>query len=373
MSSPPLRRRLAALSVLLPLAACPAAVAQSLNPAGSIGVHDPAIIKEGKTYYIFHTGTRIGVKTSPDLAKWSNAGSALKTLPAWHAEAVPDNRPGDLWAPDISYRDGKFWMYYSVSSFGSRTSAIGLATRASLAAGEWQDEGTVIASPSAAGNFNAIDPNAVTDAEGNVWLAWGSWWNGIFITKLDPLTGKPPYPPAAADVVNIARRKSSGLGIEGAFIVRARGYYHLFVSWDNCCKGIESDYNMRFGRATNVTGPYVDKAGTPLTAGGGTWLDDASGSPGGHNAVFRENGDFYLVYHVYDGRNEPASLQIRRLYFDAGGWPTLDPAAAAIETRPGLASRPKRTLADRYFSALGRRLTTPSGGSFRIRSAKISQ
>jgi arabinan endo-1,5-alpha-L-arabinosidase len=302
------------------------AAAQSLNPTGSISVHDPVMARENGTYYIFHTGTRVPVKTSANMVNWTNAGSALATVPAWHATTVPNNRSGDLWAPDISFRNGQYWLYYSVSSFGSQTSAIGLATRPSLSSGSWTDQGMVITSATFPVNDNAIDPNIIVDTQGRVWMNWGSWWNGIFIVQLDPQTGKPQ---AGATATNIANR--GGSGIEGAFIIWARGYYHLFTSWDRCCDGANSNYNMRYGRSANVTGPYVDKAGTALTSGGGTLLSDGSPYPGGHNAVFEENGNHYLVYHIYTPGN---TLQIRRLFFDAQHWPTLDPAAA-VDIRIG--------------------------------------
>jgi arabinan endo-1,5-alpha-L-arabinosidase len=238
-----------------------------------------------------------------------------------------------MWAPDISFRNGKFWLYYAVSSSGSQSSAIGLATKASLASGAWEDQGMVITSKAYGVNDNAIDPNAVTDVQGNPWLCWGSWWDGIFIVRLDPETGKPL---AGAAPTNLAKR---GGGIEGAFIVYARGYYHLFTSWDKCCAGTSSTYNMRYGRATAVIGPYVDKAGKDLASGGGTLLSDGSDSPGGHNGIMVDNGNYYIVYHVYDGRNNPASLQIRHLFFDAQNWPTVEPAAAPV-ARPPNRARP---------------------------------
>ena len=313
---------------------------QSLNPTGSLAVHDPSeIIKEGSTYYLFYTGNLIPYKTSPNMIAWTAAGSALASRPSWHATSVPNNKSGDIWAPTISYRNGQYWMYYSVSSFGSQTSAIGLATRTSLATGSWQDQGVVITSPiAAAGNFNAIDPNIITDTLGNVWMAWGSFWNGIFITQLNPQTGKPPAALTSANTTNIAKRTNTANGIEGSFIIYARGYYHLFISWDKCCAGTSSTYNMRYGRSKSVTGPYVDKAGLDLaTGGGGTLLSDGSGSPGGGQSVYQENGNFYLVYHVYDGKNTPASLQIRHLYFDSQAWPTLDPAqSVSIQTEKRL-------------------------------------
>jgi arabinan endo-1,5-alpha-L-arabinosidase len=299
-----------------------AAVAQSLNPTGSItNTHDPVLIKEGGTYYLFHTGGLVQVKTSPNLINWSNAGTALASAPAWHASAVPGNR-ADLWAPDISYRNGTFWLYYSVSTFGEQTSAIGVATRTSLASGSWQDQGMVINSSTFPVSDNAIDPNIIVDAEGKVWMNWGSWWNGIHIVQLNPETGKPAQ---GAQAIHIAGR--GGKGIEGPFIIHARGYYHLFTSWDKCCAGASSTYNMRYGRSQSVTGPYTDKAGVALTSGGGTLLSDGSRYPGGHNGILEENGNYYLVYHTY---TPGITLQIRRLFFDAQGWPTLDAAAAGI-------------------------------------------
>ena len=309
---------------------------QSLTPTGSLAVHDPSeIIKEGGTYYLFYTGNLIPYKTSTNMVSWTAAGSALASRPSWHATSVPNNRSGDIWAPTISYRNGTYWMYYSVSSFGSQTSAIGLATRTSLSSGTWMDQGVVITSPiAAAGNFNAIDPNIVTDTLGNVWMAWGSFWNGIFIIQLNPQTGKPLNSLTATNTTNIAKRTNTSNGIEGSFIIYVRGYFHLFTSWDKCCAGTGSTYNMRYGRSRNVTGPYVDKAGLNLaTGGGGTLLSDGSGSPGGGQSIYQENGNFYLVYHVYDGKNSPASLQIRHLYFDSQAWPTLD-SSQAVAIQP---------------------------------------
>lgn len=320
------------------LAAAATVFGQALNLTGNLSAHDPVMIKEGNRYYIFHTANGIGVKTSPDMLAWTAAGSVFPSaFPSWFTQYVPAKTDRNLWAPDISFRNGRFWLYYSVSTFGERTSAIGLATRASLASGSWEDRGMVLASPSPAGTFNAIDPNLITDAQGNVWMNWGSWWDGIFISRIDPGTGKLLNdPPGASDVVNIAKR---GGGIEGSFIVFARGYYHLFVSFGTCCEGASSTYSMRFGRSTGITGPYADKAGTAMLSGGGTLLSDGSGQPGGHNGVFEENGNYYLVYHAYTPGN---TLRLRRLFFDAQGWPTLDPDQAATPIRDENARRPPR-------------------------------
>ena len=76
--------------------------------------------------------------------------------------------------PDVQYFNGKYWLYYAVSSFGKNTSAIGLASSTSLSSGNWKDEGLVIRSTSA-DNYNAIDPELTIDKDGNPWLAFGSF------------------------------------------------------------------------------------------------------------------------------------------------------------------------------------------------------
>ena len=98
-------------------------------------VHDPAVIKEGNTYYVFCTGGRSGqgvipIRTSTNLRTWKSSGFAFDALPEWATREIPQAR--NAWAPDISRFNGKFHLYYSVSSFGSRNSAIGLATTPTL-------------------------------------------------------------------------------------------------------------------------------------------------------------------------------------------------------------------------------------------------
>lgn len=100
------------------------------------------------------------------------------------------NRNNNVWASELKAFNGRVWLYYSISTFGSKNSLIGLASAPSVGSGQWRDDGLVIRTTSA-DNYNAIDPDLVIDAEGNPWLALGSWNSGIKITRLDRSTMKP--------------------------------------------------------------------------------------------------------------------------------------------------------------------------------------
>jgi len=292
---------------------------------GSIlDVHDPSsIIKDGKLYYLFSTGQEIPIHCSSDLHDWKDCGSVFATWPAWVVKDIP--AADSIWAPDISHYNGSYHLYFAVSTFGSNHSDIGLLTNATLDAKSpsyrWVDHGKVIQSTSF-DDWNAIDPNLVLDANGQPWLAFGSFWSGLKLVKIDPATGKPD---PGAQIYSIAERPEPPDAIEASFIIYREGYYYLFASYDFCCRGSDSTYNIRIGRSTAITGPYVDEKGVPMTEGGGTPLAE-SGSrwrgPGGES-VFHENDDtWWLIYHSYDANLAGTpTLRISPLIWSSTGWP----------------------------------------------------
>ena len=103
-------------------------------------------------------------------------------MPDWAKQAIPQAET--IWAPDISFFNGQYWLYYAVSTFGSNRSVIGLATTATLNRADanygWQDRGLVLESHKS-DDFNALDPNRIIDHDGKHWLAFGSFWTGLKI------------------------------------------------------------------------------------------------------------------------------------------------------------------------------------------------
>ena len=286
-----------------------------LTLTGDLGVHDPAAIAANGTYYLYQTG--LGAKTSKDLTTWAAAGKPFGT-PAWMSTTIPG--VGDLWAPDISFFGGQYHLYYAGSTFGSNKSCIGHATREALATGSWVDSGaaTLCSNVGSTDNWNAIDPNVVLDAAGAPWLAFGSFWSGLKIVPLDSAGNR-----AGTTVTSIAARPNNGGALEAPFVVRRCDFFYLFMSWDKCCQGADSTYNIRVVRATSVTGPYSDKAGTAALQGGGTLIaqgDDTWAGPGGQSVMI-VGKKAYLVYHAYAKSNGTATLRIADLVWDASGWP----------------------------------------------------
>jgi len=253
---------------------------------------------------------------------WDLAGRVFaEDMPKWAHEEIP----GSVfpWAPDIAYLNGRYCLYYSVSTFGRNRSLIGLATNKTLDSKSpdyaWKDEGKVVESFPRDG-YNAIDSNVLALGKGRLALVFGSFWSGIQYVEADLRTGKP----RSGAVPQFIARRPGSTAEEAPFLLRRGAYYYLFLSFDFCCRGTQSTYNIRIGRAKSVEGPYQDRDGKPLLEGGGTLLLGTEGSVigPGHCAVLREPRRDLLVYHYYDGKASGVpTLQIRPLAWDKDGWP----------------------------------------------------
>jgi len=291
---------------------------------GANGAHDPStIVKSGNTYWIFTTGDGVYGMYSTDLISWTPAPRpvfALGTWPSWINAKVP-GFAGNFWAPECRFMNGKYYLYYSCSTFGSRVSAIGLATNVTLDPNspnyKWEDQGEVV-STSASSAVNAIDPALIEDANGSLWLMYGSFFGGIRMTQLDKTTGKP---------TNLATQYAlANGGVEAPYVIRNGNYYYLFINRGACCQGVNSTYNIQIGRSANPTGPYLDKNGVNLNNGGGTTILATTGhyiGPG-QVGVYQENGVTYVSHHYYEGfENGAPKLSLASLQWDAAQWPVL--------------------------------------------------
>jgi arabinan endo-1,5-alpha-L-arabinosidase len=301
-------------------------------------VHDPVIMREGDTYYVFSTNRaprgHLPIRCSKDLLNWTLCGAVFETLPDWSTKEIPGAR--SFWAPDISHFNGKYHLYYSVSTFGKNRSAIGLVTNKTLDPSRpeyrWEDQGPVIQSY-AEDPYNAIDPNLIVDRKGGAWLSFGSFWSGLKLRRIDRNTGK--LSSEDQTLYSIAAREKApgapGGPIEAPFIFWKDGYYYLFASYDFCCRGAKSTYNIRVGRAREITGPYLDKEGKSMLEGGGTAVlagNEFRKGPG-HCGLLRDGKRDLMVFHAYDAKTGRSWLQLSTVVWDRG-WPRV----AALPNEP---------------------------------------
>lgn len=275
------------------------------------------------------------MRCSKDLHDWKFCGKVFPDIPAWIRALSPKTK--ELWAPDVSYFDGLYHLYYAFSVFGKNTSGIALATNKTLNPAspdyEWVDRGLVLKSAEQ-DDFNAIDPNLVLDAKGNAWLSFGSFWSGIKMRRIDRATGKlsmvdmKTYSLATRSKPEDAAPAPPGLppnweAVEAPFVIRHGDFYYLFVSWDLCCRGAKSTYRTMVGRSAKVTGPYLDKQGKSMEDGGGSALLSGNttwAGPGGESLLHLADGDI-IVFHAYDARTGRPALQISTLGW-RNGWPS---------------------------------------------------
>lgn len=398
-----------------------------------VSVHDPSIIKDGDTYYVF--GSHIEAAKSTDLMNWTrftngyttpgnvlygNLSENLAGSFAWAGENDSDSKGGyAVWAPDVFWNDnyknddgttGAYMMYYSASSTYIR-SAIGYAVSKNIEgpytykdtvvySGFTQDDardnnsvinkkwtntniqalidnGTLTGPSSrwfnsngsyANGMFpNAIDANLFYDADGKLWMSYGSWSGGIFLLEVDATTGEAIYPGEdgmTADGRHVDRYFGTKIAGgytksgEGPYIVydNNTGYYYLYVTY--AWLGADGGYNMRTFRSTSPDGPYVDAQGLNAVLPGNTdnsafgnklmanfLFERKVGDPGtgigvgyvspGHNSVYydAETGKQFLVFHTrFPQTGEMHEVRVHQMFMNKDSWPVAAPYRYTGET-----------------------------------------
>jgi arabinan endo-1,5-alpha-L-arabinosidase len=292
----------------------------------------PEIFYHNGVYYNYNMTGAITVKTSTDLKHWNvHPDRYAFERPEWLTDVSEE---GAIWAPGCYEMNGKYYLYYCTSSSGSRNSAIGVAVSEDPSKNDWKDLGMVLRSyvfdgilSGLSSDFNAIDPNVISDGNGKYYLVYGSYWNGIHMRRLDPDTGM--LHKTDTKVYNIARGNPN---IEAAYIIKRGGYYYQFVAKGSLSAGT---YYWAVGRSQSITGPYYDKDGVDMMNDGGTRLTEyKDGVVGVAHAQYFEDidGQGYMVSEAWRYRdteegNSKIELHISSVVWTEDGWPVtvLDP------------------------------------------------
>jgi arabinan endo-1,5-alpha-L-arabinosidase len=331
-------RRLFALA-LLALAGCvtPAsregAPGSYVNPVIDSNFPDPAVLRAADGfYYVYatqgeHEGRMLNIQIarSRDLVRWQRLGDALPVKPAWAS------RTQDFWAPHVSEHDGRYYLYYSAKPDAaltdtSRGLCLAVAT-SDRPEGPFTDSGRPL---QCGEGFVNIDPMAFDDpGSGRRLLYWGSGFQPIRVRELAPdrISFAPGSRPI--DLIPVVSTDDPGNYrrlVEGAWVMRRRGYYYLFFSGDNCC-GPNAHYAVMVARSRSATGPFetLDANGGVILARNGNWV-----APG-HNSVIEDgSGRSWILYHGVDSRrprtkptdevNTRRVMLLDRLEW-RGGWP----------------------------------------------------
>ena len=340
----------------------------------NVSVHDPSVIKEDGTYYVF--GSHLGAAKSADLMNWTLIDSGVtpdnklfksdtSNVTLELAEALEWAQSDTLWAADvIRLGDGKYYMYYNACEGSQPLSAMGIAV-ADHIEGPYTNKGIFLKSGGADYDAtvrpNAVDPDAFFDKDGKLWLVYGSYSGGIFILELDPVTGFPI--PGQGDGVHLTGQNHSRIEAPNINYDPETGYYYLYVTFG----GLDASggYNMRVSRSLKPDGPYVDYAGQDMIGAhgaAGSFFDDAAIAPygvklfgnflytnlnaeadfpaygyvsAGHNSVYYEpeNGKLFNIFHSrFPQRGEEHEVRVQQMFMNEDGWPVVAPHRYAGET-----------------------------------------
>jgi len=299
---------------------------------------------------IFHL---IPMFSSTDLVNWAYEGDAFTSRPAWLAPNA------GMWAPEISYLDGSYHLYYTAPDTDPAVtgggSAIGVAT-APTPLGPWTDSGDPVvdpAPPACCPNDKrwTFDPDVITFG-GKSYIYYGSYFGGLSVRELTA-DGLESLPETQVEVAIPNRYEGTELAIRD-------GYLYLFASATNCCNGDLTGYSVFVGRSTSPTGPFVDRegvsfldqrvGGTPvISMNGNRWVGT------GHNTVFTDfAGQWWTIYHAVD-RHDPyfadaVGFTKRPAMLDpldwVDGWPTVRGGHwASDEPMPAPAAQPGQSTA----------------------------
>lgn len=311
------------------------------NPVFEPVLADPSVFRDPKSNMFYAYGTEddwadqngwrwVPILESANLVDWKYVGQAFCDKPSWKGE-------GRIWAPDINYVDGQYFLYYSYSTWGDKNPGVGLAI-ADSPKGPFIDQGRLFDSKQI-DVPNSIDP-FFYEENGKRYLFWGSF---------SQLPGQGTYAVELTDdgkqVKNMDRKIKIAAGdFEAVMIYRHKDYFYFLGSKGSCCEGKNSTYRVMAARSKNLLGPYLDKEGNDITArGNGTLILEGNGryaGPGHNSGIITDaNGKDWILYHAIDKKQGKLENGISRrvLMLDQlkwkNGWPYIEGSVPSLNTK----------------------------------------
>ncbi len=297
------------------------------------GFHpDPSIVRVGDTYYIatstFEWFPGVRVHESKDLVHWNLVGGVLDRTTLVDMKGNRDS--GGIWAPDLSYADGRFWLVYTDVKviMGAFKDMANYLTTAEDIRGPWSEPVRL--------NGVGFDASLFHDDDGRKYLVQQTWdhreyrhsFDGITLTELDPDT----LTPRRGTARTIYRGTDARL-VEGPHLYKIGGLYYLFVAEGG------TDYHHQESVARSATldaDSFTTMPGNPLI---GNWdTPDFPLQKQGHGALVETpRGQWYYASLVARPWRRPGEegdeprgwctlgreTSIQQVQWDAEGWPRI--------------------------------------------------
>ncbi|MEJ2000189.1 MAG: family 43 glycosylhydrolase, partial [Maritimibacter sp.] len=217
---------------------------------------DPSFCRVGEDYYLatstFEWYPGVQIHHSRDLVNWTLVARPLNRAALLDMRGNPDSC--GIWAPCLSYADGKFWLVYTdVKRFdGAFKDAHNYITTCETIDGVWSDPWYV--------NSSGFDPSLFHDDDGRKYFVNMQWnhrgsgtggnpvhdsFDGILVQEWSPERG------LTGPVTNVWAGTERGLA-EAPHLFKRNGWYYLTTAEG----GTGYDHAVSMARSRVITGPY---------------------------------------------------------------------------------------------------------------------
>lgn len=313
------------------------------NPVIAGNFPDPSVIRVGDTYYAAGTSSEWApayrLYQSKDLVNWQYMGALFKDIPEWTM--------GSFWAPELYYRNGTYFVYYTARRKSDQRSFIGVATTKDIQQG-FTDHGLIIEWTS-----EAIDAFVVEDG-GKTYVTWKAY--GLDHGRNIEIIGAELSVDGLQTVgepFNLLTAENGGWedgGIEGQCLVRHGNHLYLFYAGNSCC-GANCNYMTGVARAKSIKGPWEKYQGNPILKSSTQWR-----CPGHGTLVETADKRYFYLYHAYNASNNiylgRQGLLDEVVWDKKTGWPEFrygkTPSLQAETPLAGTIQQPTTPFSDNF-------------------------
>ena len=282
------------------------------NPVISGDFPDPTVIRVGDTYYAAGTSSEWGppyrLFQSKDLVNWESLGGLFKEMPDWTM--------GSYWAPELFYKDGTYYVYYTARRKTDQKSFIGVGTTKDISQG-FTDHGVIVEWTN-----EAIDA-FVIELDGKLYMTWKAY--GLDRGKTIELLCSELTPDGLSlkgdvwTLLTADRNSWEEGGIEGQCLVKKGDYIYMFYAGAGCC-GRGCNYQTGVARAKDIRGPWERYEQNPILVGDDYWRCSGHGT-----LVETTNQKYFFLYHAYNAETNVYTgrecLLDEILWDKKTGWP----------------------------------------------------